>query len=143
MSNTPLGTRKLRLTIDGEEYTADVSKCRITSGPASSDFISFRDAANGGAREYKLKFTATQDPADQYSIWSQIWNNAGGEAEVEVLPYGGEEVSVTNPAFQGVVEIAEPDGDLLGGDANASTTAKFTIDLEWTFKAKPAKVTAA
>lgn len=142
MSNTPLGTRSLKLTIDGVERYADVSKVTIKSKEADSDFVSFADAAAGGKRDYSLAFTATQDPADATSIWNIMWDQPGEEVPVVVLPYGGATVSATNPAFEGTLIVSEPDGDLLGGEADASTTAKFTIDLEWKFTAKPEKVTA-
>lgn len=143
MSTSPLGTRKLKITIGSVEHTADVSSVKITSGAADSDFTSFADAAAGGRREYALEFTATQDPADSTSIWSKVWDHAGDTVAVKVLPYGGATVSATNPSFEGSVVITEPDGTLLGGDADASTTARFTMELAWKFTAKPTrKITA-
>lgn len=143
MSTSALGTRTLKLTIDGEDYTADVSAVTIESGEADNGFVSFADAAAGGKREYKLKFTATQDPADPDSIWNQVWANSGDTVAAEILPYGGAVVSASNPKIVGNVVITEPDGTLLGGEADASTTARFTIELEWTYTAKPTKVTTA
>lgn len=142
MSETPLGTRSLKLTIDGVERTADVKKATLTSKGADSDFVSFADAAAGGKREYGLKFTATQDPADATSIWNIMWDHLGEEIDIEILPYGGAVVSATNPKFTGTITVTEPDGDILGGEADPSTSARFTIDMEWTFLAKPVKVTA-
>jgi hypothetical protein len=140
MSSTPLGTRTLRIEIEGEEYTADVSSVTIETAPLSSDFVTFADAAAGGARQYTLKFKATQDPADPDSIWNLIWDHAGEDADVVINPYGGASPSVTNPQFEGTLTITEPDGVLLGGDANASTSARFTMDVSWVYKAKPARV---
>lgn len=137
MSATPLGTRLLKVKIGTVEFNADVSKCRIKSAAGDSDFVSFAQAAAGGSRDYTLEFTATQDPADSTSIWSQVFTAAGTTVAIKVLPYGGATVSATNPMISGSVVITEPDGDLLGGDANASTTAKFTMDLAWKFTAKP------
>jgi hypothetical protein len=139
---TALGTRSLKLTLDGQEQTAQVNKVTIDSADAGSDFTSFADAASGGARKYILKFTATQDPADPDSIWSQVWDHAGETVTAEVLPYGGTVVSASNPAFRGNVKITEPDGTILGGEADASNTAKFTMELEWEFEAKPERITA-
>lgn len=141
MSSTPLGTRSLKLKIDGVEYTADVSKVYIDSAAADSDFVSFADAKAGGRREYTLKFTATQDPADATSIWNIVWTQTGEEIDVEVNPYGGAAASAANPTFTGTVTITEPDGTILGGEADPSTTARFTMELEWKFTAKPTKVT--
>ncbi len=38
--------------------------------------------------------------------------------------------------------ITEPDGPLLGGEADKSTTAKMIVEGEWPLTAKPVKVTA-
>lgn len=141
MSTTPLGTRSLKIKIGSTEYNADISDCRIVSGAADSDFTSFAAAATGGAREYTLKFTATQDPADSASIWTKVWSSAGTTAAVVINPYGGATLSASNPGFSGNVVISEPDGDLLGGEADASTSARFTIELEWKFTAKPTMTT--
>lgn len=131
-----LGTRSLTLKIASTDVTVQVSNCRITSGAADSDFTSFADAAAGGSRIYKLAGTATQDVATG-SLWDHIWNHAGETVAVVVNPAGGTTPSATQPSFTGNVVITEPDGDILGGEANSSTTAKFTIDFEWEFTAKP------
>lgn len=141
MSTTPLGTRSLKLKIGTVEYNVDVNNCRIVSGAADSDFTSFAAAAQGGARKYTLAFSATQDPADTTSIWSKVWTAAGSTVAVVINPYGGGTLSAANPGFAGNVVVKEPDGDLLGGAADASTTARFTIDLEWDFTAKPTMTT--
>lgn len=136
-----LGKRTLVLSIGGTDYTADVSKCAITSGAADSDFLSFADAAAGGNREYKLVMTMRQDLVAA-SLWDKIWTAAGTSAAVIVKPYGGAAASATNPHFSGNVTITEPDGDLIGGEADASTTARQTVDVEWVFAAKPTRVVA-
>jgi len=141
MSSTPLGTRSLKIKIGATEFYTDISNCRISSAESDSDFVSFAQAAAGGARDYTLAFTATQDPADSTSIWNMMFNSPGTTAAVMINPYGGGTLSASNPGFSGNVVITEPDGDLLGGEADSSTTAKFTIELEWKFTAKPTKVT--
>ncbi len=140
MSATPLGTRTLKATIDGVVRSADVSKCSITSKPADSDFTSFADALAGGKRDYGLKFTCTQDPADTTSLWYVMWTKAGTDVDIEIVPYGGTVISATNPKLTGTVTVVEPDGDILGGDADPSTTARMTLDMEWKFTAKPVRV---
>lgn len=138
---TALGTRLLTLSIGGDDYTAQVSNCRITTGEADTDFVSFADAAAGGAREYKLAFTAVQDP-EADTIWDLVWSQAGSTVAAIIKPNGGTTASATQPHFTGNVVISEPDGDLLGGEANSSTTARFTFEAEWTFTAKPLRVIA-
>ncbi|GAA0978212.1 hypothetical protein ENKNEFLB_02831 [Nocardioides aquaticus] len=138
---TALGTRLLTLTIGGEEYAAQVSNCRITTGEADSDFVSFAQAAAGGGREYKLAFTAVQDP-DADTIWDLVWTQAGSTVAAVIKPNGGTVAGPATPHFTGNVVITEPDGDILGGEANASSTAKFTFEAEWTYTAKPVRVIA-
>lgn len=141
MSSTPLGTRTLKIKIGATEFYTDVSNVEIVSAAADSDFLSFQQAASGGARDYTLKFTATQDPADSTSLWNLIFGSAGTTVAISLNPYGGTTFSATNPGFSGNVVIKEPDGTLLGGDADDSTSARFTMDVEWKFTAKPTKVT--
>lgn len=138
---TALGTRFLTLTIGGEDYTAQVSNCRIIAGESDADFVSFADAAAGGARKYRLAFTAVQDPVAD-TIWDLVWSNAGDTVAAVIKPNGGTTASPTQPHFTGNVVISEPDGDILGGEANASSTAKFTFEAEWVYTAKPTRVTA-
>lgn len=135
-----IGTRKLTLTIDGDEVAAEVSTATITSKEAKSDFVSFADAAAGGTREYGLKLKFIQD-ATSSSLWNQVWSAAGSDVAVVVRPYGNATASAGEPHFHGTVTITEPDGDYLGGDADPSTSARFVTEVEWIFTAKPTKVT--
>jgi hypothetical protein len=142
MSTTPLGSRTLTVKIGTVSRTADVSNCRIVSKPTSSKFTSFADAAGGGARDYTLEFTATQDPGDATSLWNLMFSSPGSTAAVEIFPYGGTTASPTNPKITGQVIVTEPDGDMLGGEADSDTSARWTNDFVWKFLAKPAKVTS-
>lgn len=141
MSSTPLGTRTLKFKFGTVEANVDVSNASIESAAADSDFTTFAQAASGGARKYTLKFTCTQDPADSTSIWTKIWTAAGTTVAISVNPYGGTTFSAGNPGFTGNITVKEPDGTLLGGAADASTTARMTMDVEWEFTAKPTMVT--
>lgn len=133
-----LGTRALLLSIGGTDYTAQVSNCSIDSAAADSDFTTFADAAAGGARQYTLSFTAVQDPSVG-SLWDKVWTTAGTAVAVIVKPAGGAAASAATPWFSGNVTIVEPDGTLLGGAADASTTARMTFDCAWVFTAKPVR----
>ncbi len=139
---TALGTRMLTLTIGGDEYTAQVSDCRITAGDSDGGFLSFAAAAGGGSRDYNLAFTAVQDPAAD-TIWDLVWTQAGSTVAAVIKPNGGDTTATpTQPHFTGNVVISEPDGDLLGGEANTSATARFTFAAQWTYTAKPIRVTS-
>ena len=135
-----IGTRKLKLEVDGTEYSPEVSNVRITSGEAESDFTTFEEAAQGGARDYALVVTLVQDAAAG-TLWSQIFDSAGTDVPYSVQPYGNALATVGEPHFEGTCTITEPDGDLLGGEANKSTTAKMTLEVTFPCTAKPAKVT--
>ncbi len=136
-----IGTRKLKLEVDAAEHTAEVSNVRITSAEAEADFVSFADAAAGGARDYALAITLTQDAATG-TLWSQIFDNAGSDVTYTVMPYGNETPTTAEPHFTGTCTIVEPDGDLIGGEANASNTAKMTVEVEFPCTGKPTKQTA-
>lgn len=138
---TALGTRKLTLDIGGVERAPEVSKAVITSGASDSDFTSFEDAAAGGGRSYGLNIIATQD-ADSASLWSEVWDNAGQDIPFILRPYGNAVATVAQPHFEGTATISEPDGDLLGGEANASNSARFTFEVTWSLTGKPTRVTA-
>ena len=136
-----IGTRKLKIEVDGTEYTAVVSNARITTTESDADFVSFADAAAGGARDYALALTLAQDAATG-SLWSEIFDSAGTEVPVTIMPYGNATPTTAEPHFTATATITEPDGDLLGGEANASTTARMTVEVEWPLTAKPTRVTA-
>lgn len=134
-----LGTRLLKFKVGTTEHTAEISRCQIVSGAADSDFTSFADAASGGAREYALELTMRQDLAAT-SLWRYIWSQAGQSLGVKVNPYGNATATATEPHYTGNVTIVEPDGVLIGGEANSSTSARMTVEVRWVFAAKPVEV---
>lgn len=136
-----IGTRSLTLTIDDTDCTAQVSTCTIRATETDSDFVSFADAAAGGGREYSLALTFVQDPATG-TVWDQVWTHAGDEIPVLVRPYGNAAASPTQPHWSATAIVSEPDGDLLGGEADASPSNRFVTEVEWKLTAKPVKVTA-
>lgn len=136
-----LGTRKLTLSVDGTEMAMEVSKAVIGSGESDSDFVSFAMAAMGGGRDYTLDLTFVQDAATG-SLWDQVWSHAGEDIPVVVRPYGNVTPTAGQPHFTGDVTITEPDGDLLGGEADASNSARFVTEVTWAFVEKPLRVTA-
>lgn len=135
-----LGTRTLVLTIGGTDYTAQVSKAVIVSGERDSDFVTFTDAAAGGAREYRLEFTAVQDLTTT-TLWDKVFSSAGTSVAYLLKPYGNAAASAGQPHFSGNATITEPDGDFIGGEADASTTARMTFECSWVLDAKPTRVT--
>lgn len=138
---TALGTRSLVVTVGSTDYTAEVFNCSIDASAADSDQTTFAEAAAGGGRNYVLHFVLTQDLATT-SLWDKIWSAAGTSVAVLVKPYGNASASTTQPHYSGNVVVTEPDGTLIGGDADSSATARWTVEVEWAFTAKPAKVSS-
>ena len=136
-----IGTRKLTLSIDSDEVAPEVSTVEIRSAESDSDFVSFADAAAGGGRTYTLALTMTQDAAAG-SLWSRVWSELGTTVDIVARPYGNATPTATEPHFEGSVIISEPDGALLGGEADASPSNRFTVEVEWEFVAKPTRVVA-
>ncbi|MBB3041154.1 hypothetical protein [Nocardioides soli] len=134
-----LGTRELELSIGGEDVTAQITNCEILSNPAESEQTTFAEAKTGGPRRYSLKGVLLQDTSDG-SLWDQIWSAAGTTVAVLLKPYGGA-ATADKKHYSGNVVIKDPDGTLLGGDADASTTGRWTVEIEWDFTAKPTAVT--
>lgn len=143
-----LGTRALVLEMATAaaptvfvDYTAAVATAKISSAESTSDFTSFTDAAAGGARQYTLEGTAVQDLASA-TLWRKTFDSAtvGTDTPFKLWP-NGKPVSGTpttgQPMLAGTCTIVEPDGDWVGGDADKSTTARFTFDFAWTLNAKP------
>lgn len=137
---TALGTRELTVSIGGTDYTAQVFNCEIVSRAGDSDQTTFAEAAGGGSRVYALKFVLTQDLATT-GLWDKIWSAAGTTVAALIKPYGNAAASPTQPHYTGNVIVTEPDGTLIGGDADSSATKRWTVEVSWDFTAKPTKVT--
>lgn len=133
--------RLIALEVDTVDRSDEVSKAEIISAAKSSDFTSFAEARSGGGREYSLAMTAAQDHASA-TLWDLIWTGAGTEVDGVYAPYGNVTPSVSQPHYGFTAVVAEPDGRMLGGEANSSTTAVATIDVVWALTGKPTKITA-
>lgn len=136
-----VGTRLVQLKVDAVDRYDEVSGARITSAESDSDFLTFKQAKEGGARDYALKFTAAQDHVAD-TLWDLVWTGAGTEVDGIYIPYGNAAPSITQPHYTFTAVVSEPDGDLMGGDADSSTTAVMVIECEWALTGKPVKVTA-
>lgn len=131
-----LGTRQLKIEIDGTEYWTVVSNCTIEAAEGDADFVPFADASAGGSKDFTLKFTAAQDLAAG-SLWRLMWDQAGTEVPVTVMPYGNATPTATEGHMTGTVVVSIPDGVILGGESNKSATAVMTWEAEWPYRAKP------
>lgn len=134
---TIIGTRRMQLFVDGDQFDSDAATVALTSADTDADFVSYADALAGGARMYKLKLKIRQD-TDTTSLWYLIWSRLGEDVPIIFWPNGGSPTEgATTPKFTGTATIREPDGDYLGGESNASSTAVNVVEVEWPFTAKP------
>lgn len=136
-----VGTRLLTLSVEGSSYTDEVAVAKVTSGAADSDFLTFADAAAGGSRQYNLEVNAAQDLVTG-TLWRLIWDSPGTEVDFVIAPYGNAVASPTQPHVAGTAVVSEPDGDLVGGQADISTTARLAYTAVWKCTAKPTLVTS-
>ncbi|MGH3499954.1 MAG: hypothetical protein ACRDQA_03480 [Nocardioidaceae bacterium] len=86
--------------------------------------------------------TLAQDHSDT-SLLSIIWDQAGDEVGGVYAPYGNEDPSTMQPHYSFTAIVSEPDGDYLGAEADKSTTAVATTEVEWKLTGKPTKITTA
>lgn len=133
--------RLIVLKVATVDRSAEVSKAEITSAATDSDFVSFAEARAGGGRDYALAMTIAQDHASA-TLWDLIWTGAGTEVAGVYAPYGNTTPTVSQPHYGFTAIVAEPDGTLLGAEANSSTTAVATVNVVWALTGKPTKVTA-
>lgn len=133
--------RLIALEVETVDRSNEVSKAEITSAAKSSDFTSFAEARSGGGREYALVMTIAQDHASA-TLWDLIWTGSGTEVDGTYAPYGNAVPSATEPHYDFTAVVGEPDGRMLGAEANSSTTAVATVDVTWALTGKPTKVTA-
>jgi hypothetical protein len=133
--------RLIALEVETVDRSNEVSKAEITSAAKSSDFTSFAEARSGGGREYALVMTIAQDHASA-TLWDLIWTGSGTEVDGVYAPYGNETPTVSEPHYGFTAVVGEPDGRMLGAEANSSTTAVATIDVTWALTGKPTKITA-
>lgn len=138
MSTPGLNTNRLTLTVSGNSVTPEVSKAVVGVGDSASDFVSFTMAATGGAKDWKLSLTFVQ----LAQLWDLMDTAAGTVVPVVVRPYGNAVATALQPHWHGDITVTYPDGDYLGGEADASSTARFTVDVDWMFTDKPTKVVA-
>lgn len=136
-----LTARTLVISVGGTDYSAQVFNAEVRADAADSDDVTFADATAGGGRQYTLGLTLTQDMATS-SLWNQIWASSGTDVTVLMKPYGNSTASSTQPHYSMSANVREPDGVLIGGDADASTTKRLKVEVEWPLAAKPNKVVA-
>lgn len=136
-----LTARSLKITVEGDEYNTQVFAAAVNADEADSDAVTFAEAAAGGARAYTLALTLTQDMAAD-TLWTMIWDAAGTDVDVVMMPYGNAVASEAQPHFSMTASVREPDGTIIGGEADANPLTRWNTEVEWPLLAKPVRVTA-
>ena len=124
--------RLIALLIGGVDRSDEVSKFEVHSNPAESDFTSFLDARSGGAREYTAELTVAEDH-DPGSLLSLVLDSSGAQALCVYQPYGAS----AEVAYELTLIVSEPDGKLMGAEADESPTQVATVDLVWKATGRP------
>jgi hypothetical protein len=141
---TDVDKRKLVLIVDSVNVTDSVSTAKITSEETDSDFVPFSVAAAGGGRDYFLAMTLKQSTGTG-TLWDMIYTQGGEDLDFELWPNGMPVDTIATPAqprFVGTATVKDPDGDLLGGDADPSPSARQVTEVEWQCLAKPTRETS-
>jgi len=89
----------ITITVDGDDYTADLSSIGLQSEEASSDVTTFADATSGGARDFYIEMSGVTS-TDATSFFMVCWNNAGDE-----VPFTLETTSATAGEFAGTLRL--------------------------------------
>jgi len=134
-----VGTRDLVLRVGGVDFSAVTQRAVLRSVPSASTFVSFADAQAGGKRDYHLAITIHQNLAAG-SLWRTVWALRGTDVAFDLWPYGrpaGGIATTAQPRAVGTATVAEPDGDLLGGEPDDDPQAVMTVEVEWLCTAKP------
>jgi hypothetical protein len=131
--STRIKGTKLALTLGtpGTDYWHDMTSYELFNDEAESDVTTFADAAEGGARQHKLKGTAIQSTAAD-SFWRYVWANTGQDVPFTLAPHGNATPTASQPHFIGTVTIGPKPS--LGGEAG---TGAFTFEFEWLVTGEP------
>lgn len=131
--STRIKGTKLALTLGtpGMDYWADITTYTLTNEDADTDVVTFADAAEGGAVQYRLTGSAIQSMAAD-GFWRYVWDNTAEVVPFTLAPHGNEEPTAEQPHFIGNVKIGRKPA--VGGDAG---TGAFTFDFEWDVEGDP------
>ena len=137
--STRIKGTKLALTLGtpGTDYWHDMTSYELYNDEAETDVTTFADAAEGGARQHKLKGTAIQSTAAA-SFWRYVWANTGEDVPFTLAPHGNEVATEAQPHFVGTVTIGPKPS--LGGEAG---TGSFTFEFDWNVTGEPVMDTGA
>jgi len=133
-----LTSRVQSFTVDGTDFSGQTASATVKGTPGDDRFLNQAAPEN----EYTIEITAGQDLTVQ-SLWYLMFTRVNEQVPIVLKPYGNEdEPSETQPWVTVNAWVAEPDGDIIGGDAQTSTTTKRMFAVSWRCD-RPALVTTA
>lgn len=125
---TAIGTRFLRLVLDGTEVTDQISSAAITPSATVTAAV---DGAPTTIYTYSLDLTFRQDAASG-SLWNTMLSRIDTSIEYRLAPYGNDVADAARPIATGQARIAFPSQDpLLGGASNPSRTTVMKTTTSW------------
>lgn len=141
-----IGTKKMKVKVGGTDYTAQVLSAHYGSAKADSNFMTFAQAEAGGAKRWYLKMKVVQN-TDSSSLWYYLNTSLGSSVPVELWPNGYNSTAPSTPTalypkLTATATVSLPDGMYLGAEAEDSTTAVSTVEVEWDLTGAPVTVTA-
>lgn len=129
-ASTRIKGNALKLTLAGTDYYADCTSVVLENEEASTNTVTFADAAAGGSWQWYFTIEAVQS-YDSTSFWKKMWDIAGSTTNVAYVfnPWGVSTPTTTKPNFTGNVRLTK-NPPSIGGAASATDTYNFTIRLD-------------
>jgi hypothetical protein len=123
MGSNRIKGKALRLTLDGENVWADITKVELDNEEGSADVVTFQDASQpGGGRQYFLNMSAVQS-TDTASFWAMVWAQSGEDVPFVFAPHGNEVATASQPHFTGICTVGPR--PKVGGEAGRDNTYTF------------------
>ena len=110
----------ITITVDGDDYTADLSSIMLQSEEASSDVTTFADATAGGSSDWFIEMSGITS-TDLASFWRTCWNNPGDE-----VPFVLTSSTALASTFTGTLRICAQGRLPFGGEASADGTFSWS-----------------
>lgn len=138
-ASTRIKGNALKLTLAGTDYYADCISVMLENEEATSNVVTFADAAAGGSWQWFFTIEAVQS-YDSTSFWKKMWDIAGGSTNIAYVfnPWGLATPTSTKPNFTGNIRLKQPPA--IGG--TASTTDEYTFTIRLDCQETPTVVTA-
>jgi hypothetical protein len=111
---------QITITVDGDDYSADLSSIMLQSEDAATDVTTFADATDGGSSDWFIEMSGITS-TDLASFWRVCWLNPG-----DTFPFVLTSSSALASTFTGYVRIPAQGRLPFGGDASADGTFSWS-----------------